>query len=913
MSSKTLDIIIATKDASTATLNRVNTAFAGFRKNLSGMGADVSAATSAIRSLVLAYAGIEGFRRTADIIKESDQAIFNLQNSVGAANREFKNTGSVDDWNDAVRRLSGQLKIYTDTELRNAVSRTVDMTKRLGLERGQMEEVIKRSADLGAGKVELTDAIERVTAALRGEAEASEYLGLTLNETYVKGWYEAHRANETQWKDLNDLQKAQVRYRVLLDQTSQTQGRAAASADTFGGALAMVSKEIVNAIANNRSVNDSLRTLASVLRENAPGVGQFVANVAAFTARLIELDAQLSKILKYKTIILALAGAKAGATIGGLIGNAPGALIGGVVGAAGGVIMADTVFKTELDKLDELNEKIATSNEKIADMKSASTGWLGMFADYSDGLRRENERLAGYVAERDAINKKLAVSMADAPAMDTPPQALPPLAFDPEGGDDAAASKKSADQRRQLEKQLAADLVRISGDQWAVRQQQAKAYYDHQVEMAAGNQALLKKAAQVYAADMAAIDRDRQRAEADSIDAASLTRLQEKTRTALLILQGVFADGQTSVKDYFAERRRMIEDEAQAEIDILKRRLDGETDTTSQRAIHTQLLSREEELRRNLIQLAREEADTERQLADRKRETDKLMADLVTRASLPSSGIGLDSTFQTELGDLDARHAEELRRLEELKAGKDKIDEAYRLQKLEKDRLMADQEQRLNLQRLENAGALAGGLSDIFDGLYEISGKKNKELFYLSKAAAIAEATVNVAQAVTKALAQGGIWGYAQAGVLAAAGAVQIATISAQTLAKGGPVLGWSPHDRADNVPIMATADEYMIQRPTARYYGRRIMDAFNAAMIPRTAIERMLGGFAIPASRPAYALAAGGPVPAAASGGVGTPVYITNITDPREIDAYLATAQGQRAILNVMSRNSRRVQRIKG
>lgn len=58
----------------------------------------------------------------------------------------------------------------------------------------QMEVVIARSADLAAGKDTLVGAVERVTAALRVEAEASELLGLTLNENYVKSWYEASAA-----------------------------------------------------------------------------------------------------------------------------------------------------------------------------------------------------------------------------------------------------------------------------------------------------------------------------------------------------------------------------------------------------------------------------------------------------------------------------------------------------------------------------------------------------------------------------------------------------------------------------------------------------------------------------------------------------------------------------------------------
>lgn len=47
--------------------------------------------------------------------------------------------------------------------------------------------------------------------------------------------------------------------------------------------------------------------------------------------------------------------------------------------------------------------------------------------------------------------------------------------------------------------------------------------------------------------------------------------------------------------------------------------------------------------------------------------------------------------------------------------------------------------------------------------------------------------------------------------------------------ADGGPVPGFSPHERADNIPIMATADEYMIRRSSARKLGRATLDYINA------------------------------------------------------------------------------------
>ncbi|GAB2762123.1 phage tail tape measure protein [Nocardioides pakistanensis] len=76
--------------------------------------------------------------------------------------------------------------------------------------------------------------------------------------------------------------------------------------------------------------------------------------------------------------------------------------------------------------------------------------------------------------------------------------------------------------------------------------------------------------------------------------------------------------------------------------------------------------------------------------------------------------------------------------------------------------------------------------------------------------------------------------------------------------ATGGPIPGRSPHKRADNIPIMATAGEYMHQVDAVDYYGLGVMDAINQRRIPRTALQGYADGGLI-GGRPG--LAAGGSV----------------------------------------------------
>lgn len=65
-------------------------------------------------------------------------------------------------------------------------------------------------------------------------------------------------------------------------------------------------------------------------------------------------------------------------------------------------------------------------------------------------------------------------------------------------------------------------------------------------------------------------------------------------------------------------------------------------------------------------------------------------------------------------------------------------------------------------------------------------------------------------------------------------------------LATGGSVPGYSPHPRADNVPIWATAGEFMQPVAAVNHYGVNVMEAMRQQLIPReffTAIGLADGG----------------------------------------------------------------------
>ena len=95
--------------------------------------------------------------------------------------------------------------------------------------------------------------------------------------------------------------------------------------------------------------------------------------------------------------------------------------------------------------------------------------------------------------------------------------------------------------------------------------------------------------------------------------------------------------------------------------------------------------------------------------------------------------------------------------------------------------------------------------------LATLTQSSNRELFEIGKVAAIAQATINIAEGITKAIAQGGFLGLFMGAAVAAAGAVQIASITSTKMAQGGLVEGGIPG--VDSVPLTAQRGELVAPR----------------------------------------------------------------------------------------------------
>lgn len=101
---------------------------------------------------------------------------------------------------------------------------------------------------------------------------------------------------------------------------------------------------------------------------------------------------------------------------------------------------------------------------------------------------------------------------------------------------------------------------------------------------------------------------------------------------------------------------------------------------------------------------------------------------------------------------------------------------------------MAQRKRLSDIRKADDAMRVAN-LSSTLSTISSLQSSKNKELFIIGKAAALANATISIAQGISKAWAIGGPFGAPLAALVAAAGAAQLHTISATSMAEGGMVL----------------------------------------------------------------------------------------------------------------------------
>ncbi len=240
--------------------------------------------------------------------------------------------------------------------------------------------------------------------------------------------------------------------------------------------------------------------------------------------------------------------------------------------------------------------------------------------------------------------------------------------------------------------------------------------------------------------------------------------------------------------------------------------------------------------------------------------------------------------------------------------------EAAKAAKEEEEEKARKEEEKENARKLRNTQATAAGMAGAFKDMYEATGKESKEFFYAWKAMQIAETIISTYAAAQKAAdsassipAVGHVMGPIAAAMAVAQGMARVAMIRAQTMAEGGKVPGVSPTPTADNIPALLTAGEYVQPVDVVKHYGVAAMEALRKKAIPRNTLYGFGAGGLAPQPTNYNRFARGGAVPKPpqpVEGESGGAVNITNVIDPQIMEQYVASRPGEKAIMNVISKN---------
>lgn len=379
----------------------------------------------------------------------------------------------------------------------------------------------------------------------------------------------------------------------------------------------------------------------------------------------------------------------------------------------------------------------------------------------------------------------------------------------------------------------------------------------------------------------------------DSALNAQLIRLNAVLESERVKLDAYYKEDLTNISAYYQERRAIVSRGIQAEIEQYDLRLkDASTTNDEMIVFEAKRFAKEKELETELTRLRAEEYNKRKALI-KQQEADfdtlgRLEIQRINAFREQSTRLQLNKAFdyekqnQNELDAVQTKHQAELdairdywdarieiareKSADEIAIGQlaanrqAEIDKQVKLQIKENDNVFLKNLERTAEFRLETMADFAIGIKNVFNDLYKATGEKNKALFYAAKGAAIAEATINIALGITKALAQGGIYGIAQAALVAAKGAAQIALITSQSYAEGGIIQGKSPTAKSDDKVVRVTSGEYVQPVSSVKYYGVDAMNAIRAKALPRD-FFREVKNFRAPSMRFRSGYADGGQI----------------------------------------------------
>mgnify|MGYP000455479962 CR=1 FL=1 len=167
------------------------------------------------------------------------------------------------------------------SEALEAASAVANLGRQYAFTSVQQERVLKISADLAAVKgISLAAATARVSDALRGEAEAAEYLGLVLNNDAVKAFAEMTAEQRKNYETMSPLTKAQFTYNKLLTDTNDLTGTATKRVNEGVGAWDKLKASSENlAVTLGKQFTPAFEATVEVIGEAVVALDRFIQKV----------------------------------------------------------------------------------------------------------------------------------------------------------------------------------------------------------------------------------------------------------------------------------------------------------------------------------------------------------------------------------------------------------------------------------------------------------------------------------------------------------------------------------------------------------------------------------------------------------------------------------------------------------
>jgi hypothetical protein len=188
--------------------SRTGTSFAGLSRSaleLFGIGSGIAIAERALDMLG------EGLKAVSEATRDAQQAQLQL-------NAVYRDSArDIGTFADNLASGIGR----SNTEARESVATFATLARNYGFTEDQIKTLTQRTADLAAvSGLSMRDAAERVQSAMRGEGEAAERLGLTLNSNAVQAMAKMTDEQRKNYQSMDQVTQAGIIYNEFLRQSS---------------------------------------------------------------------------------------------------------------------------------------------------------------------------------------------------------------------------------------------------------------------------------------------------------------------------------------------------------------------------------------------------------------------------------------------------------------------------------------------------------------------------------------------------------------------------------------------------------------------------------------------------------------------------------------------------------------------